>query len=642
MGPVVGEDGVARCPWGGGPGVMRDYHDTEWGNRVHGESAYLERLTLEAFQSGLSWSTILNKREAFREVFHGFDPEAIAAFGEDDEARLMADARIVRNRAKISAAIVNARATVALREAEGLEALVLSFAPEDPPAPSLDRGDADDLTRVEGALQGAEEARLRLRRPDHDVRADGGDRGLRPAPGRVLPAGSVLLTDLRRAPEPQPGHDRRDPSGVLVVRRAEGPAQVALLEGDPYQRRSPWRRARTAGARRPSTAWPRRPAAALTSAGAGRRRTGRPVCSPSTALGRAAPPGLAQPHQLGWSTAYVAASASAQPAAQSDHRTTAPTPCTCQSCPPNGCHSRNSSARQTDGRQHVRRPLERRGDPSPQPGLHRPCAPSPSAGRRTGAGGPGRMATAAAVATRCGPSTVRGRHDVGQERHRPERDDVEAHPAEGGHEQVGAASGTRHRCSSGGRPAAQPWNYRTSSAAGRDVPGSNLRPRPEAQPQPDPLQVRLGGPLGDVQPLGDLAVGQPLGDQRRHLALTAGQPGRWLRAQPGQPQERAHRRDDRRRRPRRPAGASGPRARPARAPGIAAASARPCSSGAARSSRRCSTRVGARTCPERGSYVELERELQQRHRSGGTRGRALVLREAPGGCPGRRRGRTAR
>ena len=139
MGPVIGEDGVARCPWGGGPGVMRDYHDTEWGNRVHGESAYLERLTLEAFQSGLSWSTILNKREAFREVFHHFDADAIAAFGPDDEARLMADARIVRNRAKISAAIVNARATVALRESPdvdgGLEAFVLSFAPDDPPAP---------------------------------------------------------------------------------------------------------------------------------------------------------------------------------------------------------------------------------------------------------------------------------------------------------------------------------------------------------------------------------------------------------------------------------------------------------------------------------------------------------------------------
>src|SRR3954447_15512242 len=140
MGPVIGEDGVARCPWGGGLGVMRDYHDTEWGNRVHGESAYLERLTLEAFQSGLSWSTILNKREAFREVFHHFDAEAIAAFGPDDEARLMADARIVRNRAKISAAVVNARATVALREAPdldgGLERLVLCFAPEEPPTPS--------------------------------------------------------------------------------------------------------------------------------------------------------------------------------------------------------------------------------------------------------------------------------------------------------------------------------------------------------------------------------------------------------------------------------------------------------------------------------------------------------------------------
>lgn len=139
-GPVTGEDGVTRCPWGSGPGVMRDYHDAEWGNRVHGESAYLERLTLEAFQSGLSWSTILNKRDAFREVFCGFDAEQVAAFGEDDEARLMQDARIVRNRAKISAAVVNARATVALRDAPdvegGLEAFVLSFAPEQPPAPT--------------------------------------------------------------------------------------------------------------------------------------------------------------------------------------------------------------------------------------------------------------------------------------------------------------------------------------------------------------------------------------------------------------------------------------------------------------------------------------------------------------------------
>jgi len=134
MGPLLGEDRIARCPWAGGPGVMRDYHDHEWGRRVSGESAYLERLTLEAFQSGLSWSTILNKRAAFREVFAGFDADAVAAYDEADVVRLMADARIVRNRMKVDAAITNARATVALREHGGLEALVLRFAPDEPPA----------------------------------------------------------------------------------------------------------------------------------------------------------------------------------------------------------------------------------------------------------------------------------------------------------------------------------------------------------------------------------------------------------------------------------------------------------------------------------------------------------------------------
>jgi DNA-3-methyladenine glycosylase I len=134
-GVVMGEDGVARCPWAGGPGVMRDYHDTEWGVGVTGEAAYLERLTLEAFQSGLSWATILHKRPAFREVFHGFDADAVAAFGPDDVERLMGDARIVRNRRKIEAAVANARATVALREDGGLERFVLGYRPERPPAP---------------------------------------------------------------------------------------------------------------------------------------------------------------------------------------------------------------------------------------------------------------------------------------------------------------------------------------------------------------------------------------------------------------------------------------------------------------------------------------------------------------------------
>ena len=134
-GPVVGEDGVSRCPWGSGHPVNQRYHDTEWGVRVTGETAYLERLTLEAFQSGLSWLTILNKREAFREVFSGFDAEVVAAYDEGDTERLMVDARIVRNRRKIDAAITNARATVALREDGGLEAFVLGFAPEVEPTP---------------------------------------------------------------------------------------------------------------------------------------------------------------------------------------------------------------------------------------------------------------------------------------------------------------------------------------------------------------------------------------------------------------------------------------------------------------------------------------------------------------------------
>lgn len=134
-GPLIGEDGVARCPWAGGPGPMRDYHDTEWGLPVEGESGVFERLTLEAFQSGLSWRTILLKRPAFREAFAGFDADTVASFGPDDVARLMADERIVRNRRKVDAAVTNARATVALRESGGLESLIWSHRPEQARAP---------------------------------------------------------------------------------------------------------------------------------------------------------------------------------------------------------------------------------------------------------------------------------------------------------------------------------------------------------------------------------------------------------------------------------------------------------------------------------------------------------------------------
>ena len=150
-GPVVGEDGLARCPWGAASEVYRAYHDTEWGVPVHGEAAYFERLTLEAFQSGLSWLTILNKREAFREVFAGFDADVVAAYDEADFDRLMGDARIVRNRLKVRATITNAQATVDLRERGGLEDFVRSFRPERQPAPES-TGQVDSVSPESVAL----------------------------------------------------------------------------------------------------------------------------------------------------------------------------------------------------------------------------------------------------------------------------------------------------------------------------------------------------------------------------------------------------------------------------------------------------------------------------------------------------------
>ena len=132
-GPVIGEDGIARCPWA--IGENRPYHDDEWGRPVRGEAAVFERLTLEAFQSGLSWLIILRKRPAFREAFSGFDLETVAAYDDARLAALMADAGIVRNRQKIEAARTNARAAVALRERGGLEEFVWSFQPAETPAP---------------------------------------------------------------------------------------------------------------------------------------------------------------------------------------------------------------------------------------------------------------------------------------------------------------------------------------------------------------------------------------------------------------------------------------------------------------------------------------------------------------------------
>ncbi len=136
----IGADGLARCWWCGDDPLYQAYHDTEWGrprdNPLHGENQIFEKLTLEGMQAGLSWITILRKRENFRAAFAGFSIEAVARFDENDVVRLMADAGIVRNRAKIEATISNAQVTHAMLDAgESLDTLCWSFAP--PPRAQL-------------------------------------------------------------------------------------------------------------------------------------------------------------------------------------------------------------------------------------------------------------------------------------------------------------------------------------------------------------------------------------------------------------------------------------------------------------------------------------------------------------------------
>jgi DNA-3-methyladenine glycosylase I len=139
---ATGDDGVTRCAWAHGSELYERYHDEEWGRPVRDERSLFERLSLEAFQSGLSWLVILRKRPAFREAFAGFDVAAVAEFDDDDRARLMADAGIVRNQAKINATVSNAVAAMEMRErGESLVDLLWSFAPSElvPAPPSLDQ-----------------------------------------------------------------------------------------------------------------------------------------------------------------------------------------------------------------------------------------------------------------------------------------------------------------------------------------------------------------------------------------------------------------------------------------------------------------------------------------------------------------------
>ena len=132
----TGPDGLARCAWVGDDAEYRRYHDEEWGRPLHGDRALFEKMSLEGFQAGLSWITILRKRPRFREVFAWFKPDAVARFDEADVERLMADAGIIRNRAKILATMGNARLVEAMAPGE-LDALMWSFAPS--PRPTGER-----------------------------------------------------------------------------------------------------------------------------------------------------------------------------------------------------------------------------------------------------------------------------------------------------------------------------------------------------------------------------------------------------------------------------------------------------------------------------------------------------------------------
>ena len=148
-----GPDGKPRCWWSLGTEDYLAYHDEEWGRPLHGERELFERLTLEAFQSRLSWLTILRKRENFRLAFDGFEIERVAGYGEREIERLLADAGIVRNRKKIEAAVTNARAARQMHaRGETLDELIWSFAPEDArPAPGSP-SDLDSTTPESKAL----------------------------------------------------------------------------------------------------------------------------------------------------------------------------------------------------------------------------------------------------------------------------------------------------------------------------------------------------------------------------------------------------------------------------------------------------------------------------------------------------------
>lgn len=154
---LLGDDGRSRCGWIGADPEYRRYHDEEWGTPLHGDRPLFEKISLEGFQAGLSWITILRRRPGFRAAFDGFDIDTVAGYDEGDVERLMADERIIRNRAKVLATIGNARLTRdLLREKAGaLEELVWSFAPTDARPRPRTWADIPAVTAESAALSAA-------------------------------------------------------------------------------------------------------------------------------------------------------------------------------------------------------------------------------------------------------------------------------------------------------------------------------------------------------------------------------------------------------------------------------------------------------------------------------------------------------
>ena len=161
------DDGLVRPTWASHDALLRSYYDTEWGMPVHDEAGVYERLALEGFQAGLSWRTVLAKRESFREAFAGFSPDAVAAFTDADVERLASNPSIIRNRRKIEAAIANARATIGLRVAQ-------SACPSSAGPSHLGERRSLPDPRVHRPGRGPESAGLPFRRPHHDACPHGG------------------------------------------------------------------------------------------------------------------------------------------------------------------------------------------------------------------------------------------------------------------------------------------------------------------------------------------------------------------------------------------------------------------------------------------------------------------------------------